>query len=94
MTPPVIVAVVDANGEVVRDLKVKIEIVLAAGTGTLDGKREQDTKDGVATFDDLRLDEAGLGKVLRAITPKEAFIAAADSDPFAVLGWDDEDGDD
>ncbi len=57
MTPPVIVAVVDANGEVVRDLKVKIEIVLAAGTGTLDGKREQDTKDGVATFEDLRLDE-------------------------------------
>ena len=88
MTPPVIVAVVDQDGEVVRDSKVKIEIVLAAGSGSLDGKRERDTKDGVATFDDLKLDEAGLGKVLRALAPEDAFLGSADSEPFAVLGFD------
>jgi hypothetical protein len=90
-TPPVVVAVMDENGQVVRDFKTKIEVVLAAGSGELEGKREQDTKDGTATFDDLRLDEVGPGKVLRVSSSKDAFLGAADSDPFAVLGWDDDD---
>ena len=88
LTPPVIVAVVDQNGEVVRDYKVKIEVVLAAGSGSLDGKRERDTKDGVATFDDLKLHEAGLGKVLRAAAADDAFLGIAESEPFAVLGFE------
>ena len=92
-TPPLVVAVTDENGMVVRDFKTKIEIVLAAGSGSLEGKREQDTKDGTATFTDLKLDEVGLGKVLRASAPKDPFVGAAESDPFAVIGFDDDDDD-
>jgi hypothetical protein len=90
-TPPVVVAVVDENGDVVRDSKTKIEVVLAAGSGELEGKLEQDTKEGTATFDDLRIDEVGLGKVLRAQVSKDPTVGPAESDPFAVLGWDDDD---
>jgi Bacterial Ig-like domain (group 1) len=93
-TPPLVVAVTDENGMVVRDFKTKIEIVLAAGSGSLEGKREQDTKDGTATFTDLKLDEIGLGKVLRASAPKDPFVSAAESAPFAVIGFDDGDDDD
>jgi Bacterial Ig-like domain (group 1) len=93
-TPPLVVAVTDENGMVVRDFKTKIEIVLAAGSGSLEGKREQDTKDGTATFTDLKLDEIGLGKVLRASAPKDPFVGAAESAPFAVIGFDDDDDDD
>ena len=83
-----VVAVVDQNGELVRDGKIKIELALVAGSGKLDGKREQDTKDGVATFDDLKLDDAGPGKVLRASAPKDVVLGTADSEPFGVLGRD------
>ncbi len=88
-TPPVVVALMDENGNVVRDFKTKIEIVLAAGSGELEGKREQDIKEGTATFGDLKLDAVGLGKVLRAQS-KDAALGTVDSRPFAVLGWDDE----
>jgi hypothetical protein len=90
-TPPLVVAVMDEQGMVVRDFKTRIEVVLAAGSGDLDGKREQDTKDGTATFGDLRIDEIGLGKVLRASAPKEPSMEAAESKPFAVIGFDDDD---
>jgi Big-like domain-containing protein len=90
-TPPVVVAVVDENGNVVRDYKTKIQVVLAAGSGELDGKLEHDTKEGTATFDDLRIDEVGLGKVLRAQVSNDPTVGPAESDPFAVLGWDDHD---
>jgi hypothetical protein len=90
-TPPLVVAVMDEHGMVVRDFKTKIEIVLVAGSGSLEGKREQDTKDGTATFADLKLDEVGLGKVLRASAPKDPLVGAAESAPFAVIGWDDDD---
>ena len=62
-TPPLVVAVTDENGMVVRDFKTKIEIVLAAGSGSLEGKREQDTKDGTATLHrpEARRDRAGQG---------------------------------
>jgi hypothetical protein len=90
-TPPLVVAVTDENGMVVRDFKTKIEIVLAAGSGSLEGKREQDTKDGTASFTDLKLDEIGLGKVLRASAPKDTLVGTAESAPFAVIGFDDDD---
>ncbi len=92
-TPPLVVAVTDENGMVVRDFKTKIEIVLVAGSGSLEGKREQETKDGTASFSDLKLDEIGLGKVLRASAPKDPLVGAAESAPFAVIGFDDGDDD-
>lgn len=85
ITPPVVVAVVDRNGEVVTDFKIKIEVVLAAGSGKLGGKREQDTRDGLATFDDLKVDEPGDGKVLRAFAPREPVLGTVESRPFRVV---------
>ena len=67
-----------------KDFTIKIELVLASGSGKLGGKREQDTKDGIATFADLKVDEPGDGKVLRALAPEGAFLGFVESQPFRV----------
>lgn len=84
ISPPVIVAVVDRNGAIVPDFKVKIRIELAAGEGKLDGKRDKDTKDGIAVFDDLRIDHEGEGYVLRAFAPEVSFLGSVETAPFTV----------
>jgi hypothetical protein len=84
ITPPVVVAVVDRNGEPVRDFKIRVELELSAGSGKLSGKLEGDTKDGVVVFDDLEVDEAGEGKVLRARAPEDGYLGTVDSESFDV----------
>jgi hypothetical protein len=84
ITPPVTVAVVDSDGAVVPEFKFKIAVELANGEGKLDGKREVDTKDGVAVFDDLKIDDAGEGFVLRALAPDDAFLGTVESRAFRV----------
>lgn len=85
ISPPVAVAVVDQNGDLVREFKVKIKLELADGSGKLGGKQEEDTRDGVATFDDLKVDEPGEGKVLRALAPDASYLGEVESAPFTVL---------
>ncbi len=88
--PAVTVAVVDRDARVVPDFKIKIAVVLSEGSGELKGKRETDTKDGIAVFEDLKVDQAGEGKVLRALAPEEAFLGIVESRSFRVA----EEGDD
>ena len=84
ITPPVVVEVVDRNGDLVRSPKIKIRLELASGSGNLEGKREKDTKDGIATFDDIKVTEPGDGKVLRALAPDDAQLGTVESRPFRV----------
>ena len=85
ITPPVTIAVVDLNGDAVAEFKTKVRLELAAGSGKLGGKVEQDTKDGVATFEDLKVDEVGDGKVLRALAHEAGYLGTVESAPFAVV---------
>ena len=84
ITPPVVVEVVDRNGDLVRDPSIKIKLELASGSGKLEGKQEKDTKDGIATFDDIKVTEPGDGKVLRALAPDDAQLGTVESRPFRV----------
>jgi hypothetical protein len=84
ITPPVVVGVVDRNGDLVQESGIKIEIELARGSGKLEGKREKDTKNGIAVFDDLKVTEPGDGKVLRALAPDEAHLGSVESRPFRI----------
>lgn len=84
ITPAVVVAVLDREGNLVRDEKVKIQLELVAGSGNLGGKEEMDTRDGVATFDDLKVDEAGEGKVLRALAPDDSYLGTVESEAFTI----------
>jgi len=84
ITPPVVVEVVDRNGDLVRDPSIKIKLELASGSGKLEGKREKNTKDGIATFDDIKVTEPGDGKVLRALAPDDAHLSTVESRPFRV----------
>ena len=74
----------DRNGQVVRDPKIKIELELVAGSGKLEGKVDRDTKDGVAVFDDLKIDEPGDGKVLRASARDHAELGTVQSRSFRI----------
>ena len=79
-----VVEVVDRNGDLVRDPSIKIKLELASGSGKLEGKREKNTKDGIATFDDIKVTEPGDGKVLRALAPDDAQLGTVESRPFRV----------
>ncbi|MFL5495405.1 MAG: Ig-like domain-containing protein [Gemmatimonadales bacterium] len=84
ITPPVVVAVVDRNGDLVQESGIKIAIELSSGSGKLEGKREKDTKNGIVVFDDLKVTEPGDGKVLRASAPGEAQLGTVESRPFRI----------
>jgi hypothetical protein len=84
--PPVIVAVVDQDGDVVSEPKFKIELELAAGSGKLEGKVERDTNDGLAVFDDVKVSKRGDGHVLRARARDHAELGTVESSPFRVEG--------
>ena len=75
---------VDSNGDLVQESGIKIAIELASGSGKLEGKREKDTKNGIAVFDDLKVTEPGDGKVLRALAPGEAHLGSVESRPFRI----------
>jgi hypothetical protein len=88
ITPSVVVAVVDRDGDVVKSPKIKIKVELAGGSGKLGGKRERDTQDGLAEFDDLTVDKSGEGKVLRAAAPDDDHLGSVESRPFRIRGED------
>lgn len=86
ITPAVTVALRDALGSPVLAAGVSVSIAIAADPtgGTLSGEVTALTDaDGVATFDELLVDEPGVGYTLAATS---AGLASATSDAFRVLG--------
>ncbi len=84
LSPPVEVAVVDRFGSIVPVSKVKIRISLDPREKELKGDREEDTQDGVATFDDLKVDRDGEDYVLTASAPEFPELGTVESEPFEV----------
>tara|TARA_R110002096_G_scaffold433887_1_gene653678 strand:+ start:18586 stop:20361 length:1776 start_codon:yes stop_codon:yes gene_type:complete len=82
------VEALDADGNLLSDATtVTLSIGADPGTGTLNGTQSVETVDGVATFDDISIDEAGAGYTLVAasgdVTAEtnafEIFVGAAAS---------------
>jgi Tol biopolymer transport system component len=83
MSPAIQVTVTDASWHPVPGGVVHIEIGTSATPGaTLSGTTEAKLVDGVATFADLRIDQAGRGYTLRAVTG----AASGSSGTFTVVG--------
>jgi hypothetical protein len=81
ITPPVEVVVLDANGQRVTEGQFEIMLELTGDDdGELKGDRRQRTRFGVATFDDLKVDEEGEYR-LRASADG---LPSVDSDRFEV----------
>jgi hypothetical protein len=84
ITPAVVVGVVDRNGVPLILTRVKIELELVAGSGKLEGKLERETQNGFAVFDDLKVDEPGDGKVLRAAARDHPELGTVESRTFRI----------
>jgi len=83
ISPPVEVVVLDQAGNRVTQgqFRIKLELTNSNG-GRLRGDREENTDDGVATFDDLKVDRGGEYR-LRASADG---LPSVDSDRFEVEG--------
>ena len=83
IVPPVQVAVVDAIGNVVSDATDLVALTFGAnaGGGTLSGELSVSAVNGIATFDDLSIDKAGVDYALAATSGS---LAGATSNPFTV----------
>jgi hypothetical protein len=84
ITPAVVVAVVDRNGVPLILTRVKIQLELVAGSGKLEGKLERETQNGFAVFEDLKIDEPGDGKVLRASARDHPELGTVESRTFRI----------
>jgi len=83
ITPPVVVAVQDADGNTFASATNAVTVALGSnpGSGTLSGTTTVSAVNGVATFADLRISGAGAGYTLAVSSPG---LAAATSTPFSV----------
>jgi len=81
---PVEVAIQDADGNAITSWSDPVTLALGSdpGDGTLNGTLTVPPVEGVATFDDLRVDGSGTGYTLVASTGE---VAQAESEPFDVL---------
>jgi len=79
--PPLQVEVLDGNGSLSTTSTAPITVLLSSnpGAGTLSGTTTVDAVGGVASFDDLSIDQPGTGYVLEADSPG---IAGAHSSSF------------
>ena len=87
ISPPVVVRVVDGLGNTLTDFPGSATAVLAtrpAGAG-LDGDTVEPFQNGVATFDDLRIDLAGTGYRLGFTAPGAVGVVSAS---FSILSGD------
>ncbi len=86
--PDIKVAARDASGNLVSSFNGAITIAIAAnpGGGTLSGGTTKNASNGVATFNNLRINEEGSGYTLRATSGN---LTAATSVPFNITDDDD-----
>lgn len=79
--PPVTVEVLDGNGNPspISGLPITASLAAGPGVGTLAGTTTQPTVNGVASFDDLSIDQPGNGYELGAASPG---VTPATSTPF------------
>jgi len=83
MTPPVVVAIVDAFGNTVPSAADQVDVELESNSagGTLSGTSPVDAVNGVATFADLSIAQVGTGYTLRA---SSGVLASTTSPAFSV----------
>jgi hypothetical protein len=84
ISPAVEVAVVDKDGNVVRNSDIVIHVALVPSSGNLHGTTDRTTQSGVATFDNLKVDHAGTGYVLVASVGSRPDLGQVQSAPFDV----------
>lgn len=88
ISPPVQVEVLDQNGTRVTGAEFKIKLELTGNDdGKLKGHKDEETRSGVATFDELEVDETGVYRI-RATADG---LSAAESNVFQVYEEDDDD---
>jgi hypothetical protein len=88
ISPPVQVEVLDQNGTRVTGAEFKIKLELTGNDdGKLKGHKDEETRSGVATFDELEVDETGVYR-LRATADG---LSAAESSVFQIYEEDDDD---
>jgi uncharacterized repeat protein (TIGR01451 family) len=83
IAPPVTVRALDAFGNLDDDFDDDVTIAIGTNPagGTLSGEIEVEADDGVATFDDLSIDNPGNGYTL---TASARGVSGATSDPFDI----------
>lgn len=82
LLPAVVVSARDAQGIAVADgTNVTVGLAANPGGGTLTGTRTRATLNGLATFDDLRIDRGGAGYALRA---RATALAEVTSPTFSI----------
>ncbi len=83
IAPAVLVAALDANGDVVTDFSDDVTIAISTnpGSGTLSGTTTVAAVDGIATFTDLSINRTGAGYRLQATS---AGLANATSSTFDI----------
>jgi Bacterial Ig-like domain (group 1) len=81
INPPVQVVVLDEDGERVTQggFKVKLELI-GSDHGNLKGHRDENTRDGVATFEDLKVDREGDYRLRASVDG----LPSVDSDQFQI----------
>jgi hypothetical protein len=84
ISPPVEVAVVDKDGNVVPNSDIVIHVALVPSSGNLHGTADRTTQNGVATFDNLKVDHSGTGYVLVASVGSRPDLGQVQSTPFDV----------
>ncbi len=85
--PPVSVAVVDADGNVVPVSGIEISLELMGDwweSNELEGDTTRETVDGIAVFTDLEVDRDDDGYRLRATAPSRPELGSVDSETFDV----------
>ncbi|MCE7868914.1 VCBS repeat-containing protein [bacterium CPR1] len=86
ITPPVQVRIVDFFGATVPGATNDVTLVLAAGPGNLNGTLNLSAVNGVAVFNNLSLDAAGVGFVLAASSPGLTGASSSTFNINAVVG--------
>jgi hypothetical protein len=86
--PSVRVGLFDDDGILITESSLQTTVTVAIGNnpggGELSGAKVEPTSSGVATFDDLSIDETGLGYTLTS-TPSDDEIASGESSGFDVV---------
>lgn len=87
--PSVRVGLFDNDGFLITESSLQTTVTVAIGNkpgdGQLSGNKVKLTSSGVASFDDLKIDETGLGYTLTSTSSDHAEIASGESAEFDVV---------